>query len=190
MRHSRRARRGEDSAIPNAQSANGHATVLAQGVSSIASSGSNNVFALYTDGQLWAVNSAGVSSAYLDSGVSSIAGSGGPACFELADDGRLYTHYADNQGHCTYLGSGISSIAGSDSNNVFALYTDGISEAMNEADDCFGDGRLGSILEEHAHLSSEELRERVLREIAAFVGAAPQHDDMTLILLRIDRAHA
>ena len=71
--------------------------------------------------------------------------------------------------------------------DLYALYTDGISEAMNEADDCFGDERLGRILEEHSGLPSEELRERVLREIAAFVGTAPQHDDMTMILLRIDR---
>ena len=74
--------------------------------------------------------------------------------------------------------------------DLYTLYTDGISEAMNEADDCFGDDRLGRLLEEHAHLPSEELRERVLREIAAFVGTAPQHDDMTMILLRIDRARA
>jgi sigma-B regulation protein RsbU (phosphoserine phosphatase) len=72
--------------------------------------------------------------------------------------------------------------------DLYALYTDGISEAMNEADDCFGDERLGRLLEEHAELPSEELRERVLREIAAFVGGAPQHDDMTMILLRVDRA--
>ena len=31
-----------------------------------------------------------------------------------------------------------------------------------------------------------KLRERVLREIAAFVGDAPQHDDMTMILLKVD----
>ena len=65
------------------------------------------------------------------------------------------------------------------------LYTDGITEAMNAADDCFGETRLAQIVEEHAHLSSDELRERILREIAAFVGEAPQHDDMTMILLRI-----
>jgi serine phosphatase RsbU (regulator of sigma subunit) len=35
-------------------------------------------------------------------------------------------------------------------------------------------------------MRSDELRERVLREIAAFVGDAPQHDDMTMILLKID----
>jgi sigma-B regulation protein RsbU (phosphoserine phosphatase) len=74
--------------------------------------------------------------------------------------------------------------------DLYVLFTDGISEAMNEGDDCFGDERLGRILEEHPDLPSEELRERVLREIAAFVGAAPQHDDMTMILLRIDRASA
>ena len=59
---------------------------------------------------------------------------------------------------------------------------------MNAADDCFGETRLAEIVAEHAHLPSDELRERVLREIAAFVGAAPQHDDMTMILLKIDEA--
>ncbi len=33
------------------------------------------------------------------------------------------------------------------------FFTDGISEAMNDADDCFGEGRLGQLIEEHAHLS-------------------------------------
>jgi sigma-B regulation protein RsbU (phosphoserine phosphatase) len=74
--------------------------------------------------------------------------------------------------------------------DLYLLFTDGISEAMNEADDCFGDERLGQILEDHPDLPSEELRERVLREIAAFVGGAPQHDDMTMILLKIDRTRA
>ena len=69
--------------------------------------------------------------------------------------------------------------------DLFVLFTDGITEAMNAGDDCFGDARLGSIIEEHSHLPPEELRERVLREIAAFVGNAPQHDDMTMLLLRI-----
>src|SRR5262249_49516797 len=66
------------------------------------------------------------------------------------------------------------------------FFTDGISAAMNARDDCFGEQRLGSLVEGHAHLPSDELRERVLREISAFVGDAPQHDDMTMILLKID----
>jgi phosphoserine phosphatase RsbU/P len=70
--------------------------------------------------------------------------------------------------------------------DLYLLFTDGISEAMNAHDDLFGESRLGRLVESHAGLPSEELRERVLREIAAFVGDAPQHDDMTMILLKVD----
>ena len=70
--------------------------------------------------------------------------------------------------------------------DLYLFFTDGISEAMNAYDDCFGENRLGQLAEAHAHLPSDELRERVLREISAFVGEAPQHDDMTMILLKVD----
>ena len=70
--------------------------------------------------------------------------------------------------------------------DLCVFFTDGISEAMNARDDCFGEGRLGQLVEAHADLPSDELRERVLREISAFVGDAPQHDDMTMILLKVD----
>src|SRR4029079_3990142 len=66
------------------------------------------------------------------------------------------------------------------------FFTDGISEAMNDADDFFGEGSRAASVEAHAHLSSDELRERVLREVEAFVGTAPQHDDMTMIFLKVD----
>jgi phosphoserine phosphatase RsbU/P len=70
--------------------------------------------------------------------------------------------------------------------DLYVFFTDGISEAMNGADDCFGELRLGRLVEDHASLSSEELRERVLREVTAFVDGAPQHDDMTMILLKVE----
>ena len=72
--------------------------------------------------------------------------------------------------------------------DVIVLYTDGITEAMNRDQDLFGESRLSRIVEEHGHLDSGELRERILREIEAFVGGADQHDDMTMILLKVDRA--
>jgi len=74
--------------------------------------------------------------------------------------------------------------------DLYLLFTDGISEAMNARDDLFGETRLGQLVETHAHLPSEELRERMLREIAAFVGDAPQHDDMTMILVKVDEVRA
>ena len=72
--------------------------------------------------------------------------------------------------------------------DVIVFYTDGITEAMNLESDLFGETRLSRIVEEHGHLESGELRERILREIEAFVGTADQHDDMTMILLKVDRA--
>ena len=70
--------------------------------------------------------------------------------------------------------------------DLYVFFTDGISEAMNAADDCFGETRLAQLAEHHAHLGSDELRERVLRDIESFVDGAPQHDDMTMILLKVD----
>ncbi len=70
--------------------------------------------------------------------------------------------------------------------DLCVLFTDGVTEAMNAQDDCFGEARLSRIAEEHADLPPDQLRERVLREVAAFVGSAPQHDDMTMILLKVE----
>ena len=69
--------------------------------------------------------------------------------------------------------------------DVFVLYTDGISEAMNPQSDLFGDARLSHLVEEHSHLESSELRERILREVRAFADGADQHDDMTMVLIKV-----
>jgi sigma-B regulation protein RsbU (phosphoserine phosphatase) len=71
------------------------------------------------------------------------------------------------------------------SGDVLVLFTDGITEAMNEEADLFGERRLGRLLEEHAHLPSEALRERILRALQTFVGSADQHDDMTIVVLKV-----
>jgi serine phosphatase RsbU (regulator of sigma subunit) len=70
--------------------------------------------------------------------------------------------------------------------DVFVLFTDGVTEAMNLDSDLFGEDRLRALVEEHGELSSDELRERILREVEAFVGDADPHDDMTMILLKIE----
>ena len=69
--------------------------------------------------------------------------------------------------------------------DLFLLYTDGISEAMNVAGDCFGDARLADLACLHADLASDDLRDCILGEVQAFAGSAAQHDDMTMVLLKI-----
>ena len=73
-------------------------------------------------------------------------------------------------------------VAGGD---LLVLFTDGITEAMNERGDFFGESRLSRLIEEHGHLPSDELRERIVRDVEAFVGPADQHDDMTMVVLKI-----
>ena len=72
------------------------------------------------------------------------------------------------------------------SGDLVVLFTDGITEAMNEDAELFGEDRLSHLIEEHAPLGSEGLRARILGDVEAFVGTAAQHDDMTMVLLRID----
>ncbi len=70
--------------------------------------------------------------------------------------------------------------------DLFVLYTDGLTEAMSNEGECFGDSRLASLIGQHADLPADELRERILRDIDAFTGSAPQQDDMTMVVLRIE----
>jgi sigma-B regulation protein RsbU (phosphoserine phosphatase) len=114
------------------------------------------------------------------------AGNGSGACRVrvLAPDGLVLGLRIDNGERFAGLLSEVSlEVRPGD---LLVLFTDGISEAMNDRGDCFGEAQLAELIEEHGHLPIGELRERILREIAAFVGAAPQHDDMTMILLRMD----
>ena len=70
--------------------------------------------------------------------------------------------------------------------DLFVLYTDGISEAMNSQGDCFGDQRLVELAQRNADLASDDLRERILTEVHTFAGDAAQHDDMTMVLVKIN----
>jgi len=71
------------------------------------------------------------------------------------------------------------------SGDTFLFFTDGLSEAMNGASELFGEHRLRQVLERAEEMSSEALKDRILEEIQAFVGGAAQHDDMTLVILKV-----
>jgi serine phosphatase RsbU (regulator of sigma subunit) len=74
--------------------------------------------------------------------------------------------------------------------DVVLLFTDGVSEAMNAEGEPFGEERVAALLGEHGDLPFEELRERILREIRAFVGDTGLQDDLTLVLMKVDEVAA
>jgi serine phosphatase RsbU (regulator of sigma subunit) len=69
--------------------------------------------------------------------------------------------------------------------DVLVLYTDGITEAADVDGAMFGDDALARVVAGHHALGAAGIRERVVREVAAFVGAAEPHDDMTMVVIRV-----
>ena len=69
--------------------------------------------------------------------------------------------------------------------DVIVLYTDGVTEAMDRAGELFGDAGLAGVLESHCRLDPAGIRERVVREVRAFVRDAEPHDDMTMVVLKV-----
>ena len=69
--------------------------------------------------------------------------------------------------------------------DLVALYTDGISEAMNAREEQFGEQRLVHVLEEHRGAGVAGVRQEILGAVSRFAGAATQHDDMTIVLLKV-----
>jgi len=67
--------------------------------------------------------------------------------------------------------------------DTLALYTDGVTEAFNEAGEEFGQDRLVETLCGYRHLSSHALLGHVVEEIRRF-GPQEQHDDITLVVAR------
>ena len=68
--------------------------------------------------------------------------------------------------------------------DVLVAYTDGISEAMNAADDEWGEERLMDAVRPNRAVTAHTLIDRLMTSADGFVAGAPQHDDMTLLVVR------
>ena len=63
------------------------------------------------------------------------------------------------------------------------LFTDGVIEARNMEGDEFGEDRLKALLREHSRASTSVILARLKEAIASFSAKAPQHDDITMMVL-------
>ena len=68
--------------------------------------------------------------------------------------------------------------------DTLIIYSDGLTEARNEAGAFFGEPRLFSFLPTLGSLSAHEIGARIMDEVDAFVGEARAHDDLSLIVLK------
>ena len=68
--------------------------------------------------------------------------------------------------------------------DMLVVYSDGITEAMNAPGDFYGDERLRAALFPVRSKSAADAGAAILASVDRFVGTAPVHDDMSLIVLK------
>ena len=65
------------------------------------------------------------------------------------------------------------------------IFTDGLVEALNQREEEYGEPRLLEVLNSGAATAPAEMLRRMMSDVDAFVGATPQHDDITCLLLKV-----
>ena len=65
------------------------------------------------------------------------------------------------------------------------MYTDGITEAVDMEENLYGEERLEKVLNTLGDVPAREVCQKVKEDVAAFVGEAPQFDDMTMLCLKL-----
>ena len=69
--------------------------------------------------------------------------------------------------------------------DLLVLHTDGFTEAMNENQDEYGEERLVDIIRKNKDKDSMALIEAVSQDVRQFTETYPQHDDMTMVSVRV-----
>lgn len=69
--------------------------------------------------------------------------------------------------------------------DMLVAFTDGISEAMNAADQEWGEEALIEAVRPNRMLPARQLIDRIMHDADTFVAGAPQHDDMTVVVIRL-----
>ena len=68
---------------------------------------------------------------------------------------------------------------------LFAFFSDGITEAMNESNELFGEDRLSEIIKNKSVVNSNEVMNELWDAVKIFRGSAEQNDDMTAVLVKV-----
>ena len=72
------------------------------------------------------------------------------------------------------------------SGDTLIAFTDGVPEALNPADEEYGEDRLKEILRRVAHLPVNDMAARILQDLKTWIADAAQYDDLTFILMKVN----
>ncbi|HEY1937626.1 MAG TPA: PP2C family protein-serine/threonine phosphatase [Candidatus Angelobacter sp.] len=76
------------------------------------------------------------------------------------------------------------------SGDFLFAYTDGAIDAVNPAGEEFGEDRLLTLVKSKAHLPAITARDEIFQGIEDWCGEAPQPDDITMVVLKVNDAAA
>lgn len=68
---------------------------------------------------------------------------------------------------------------------IYAFFTDGVTEAMNENNELFGDENLNAILKNKSEARSSDILYEIWSSINSFRGNAEVNDDMTMVVVKV-----
>ena len=68
--------------------------------------------------------------------------------------------------------------------STLVVFSDGVTEAMNEGEEQYGDNRLLNLIENESKLDSKQLANAILSDIKKFTKDVPQYDDITLLIIK------
>ena len=68
---------------------------------------------------------------------------------------------------------------------TFVFFTDGITEAMNEQNELFGEEKLHSILKNKSSARSSEIVNEIWNSVSSFRGSTDVNDDMTMVVVKV-----
>jgi sigma-B regulation protein RsbU (phosphoserine phosphatase) len=71
-----------------------------------------------------------------------------------------------------------------DSGDAIVMYTDGVQDALNEAEEPYGENRLRSTIRDHGNGSAEEMAAALEKSLVEFIGDAEPFDDITLLIAK------
>ncbi len=69
--------------------------------------------------------------------------------------------------------------------DTLIFYTDGVSEAFNPQEECYGNDRLLADAGGFAHQSAPVITASLLQKVRSFAGSAPQSDDIAILTLKV-----
>lgn len=70
--------------------------------------------------------------------------------------------------------------------DILLLYTDGISEAMNDLNEFYGEARLEKKLKKHHKKSAKEIAYQIIESVQKFSSKSKYNDDKTLVVIKRD----